>query len=48
MVVALLALIIPAMRTLEIIEIEIVQEDFDIETESTYKKDQKDKNNSQI
>ena len=41
MVLALLALIIPAMRTLEIIEIEIVQEELDIETESTDNKDQK-------
>ena len=41
MVVALLTLIIPAMRTLEIIEIELVQEEFDDETESLGSKDQK-------
>ena len=41
MVVALLALIIPVMRTLELIEIEIVQEEFDIETESLGSDDQK-------
>ena len=41
MVVALLTLIIPAMRTLELIEIEIVQEELDIETESLGSEDQK-------
>ena len=41
MAVAMLALIIPAMRTLEIIEIEIVQEELDVEIESTSSNDQK-------
>ena len=41
MVVALLTLILPAMRTLEIIEIELVKEELDDKTESTGSKDQK-------